>query len=66
MQLSADQLLAFGRNGFIVVRNFVDEQTLAEVTDEATSRIYPHDAWLTRFTAIDYLTLPRGEQSSRQ
>ena len=58
MQLSADQLLAFGRNGFIVVRNFVDEQTLAEVTEEATSLVDRKPAPPGKVGAHHYFELP--------
>jgi Phytanoyl-CoA dioxygenase (PhyH) len=37
--LSAKQLTAFGRDGFVVVRRFVDERTLAELTDEADALV---------------------------
>ena len=37
--LNAEQLAAFGRDGFLVVRRFVDEQTLSELTDEADALV---------------------------
>lgn len=37
--LSSEQLAAFGRDGLLVVRQFVDERTLTELTDEADALI---------------------------
>ena len=39
MKLSADQLRTFGRDGFVVIRDFVDDRTVTELTDEATSLV---------------------------
>ncbi len=58
MKLSADQLRAFGRDGFIVVPDFVDERTLAEVTEEAISLVERKPAPAGKVGAHHYFELP--------
>jgi hypothetical protein len=53
--LSAEQPAAFGHYGFLVVRRFVDEQTLSELTDET-------DALVARKPAPQMDTANAGER----